>query len=197
MENQENEKIEDTENYLPEEMQEEDINEFESSEDITKYQEEIQELKSQLLRALADNDNIRKRSQRELEESSKYAVTAFARDIVSVSENLFRALDSIPAENIEEGSLLANLRGGVEMTFKELISTMEKHGIRRINPEGDKFDHNYHQAISQVEVPNVESGTVVQVLQAGYTIADRLLRPALVVVAKSSAPNSNSVDTQA
>lgn len=155
---------------------------------------ELAAMKDQALRALAEAENTRRRSERELADMSKYAVTGFARDLVGVLENLQRALDSIPDALRESQPAVANLAVGVEMTLKELLGVFAKQGIQRIDPMGEKFDHNVHQAVAQIESPGAEAGTVVQVLQAGYLIHDRLLRPAMVgVAAVPSAP----VDTQA
>jgi molecular chaperone GrpE len=157
---------------------------------------EIAALRDQSLRALAEAENIRRRAERELADMSKYAVTGFARDLVSVLENLQRAVDSIPAELKQAQPAVANLATGVEMTLQELLSIFARQGIKRIDPMGQKFDHNFHQAVAQIETPDAEPGTVVQVLQAGYVIHDRLLRPAMVGVAASTAP-AKQVDTQA
>jgi molecular chaperone GrpE len=148
---------------------------------------EIAALKDQALRALAETENTRRRAERELADMSKYAVTGFARDLVSVLENLQRAVDSIPAEMKEAQPAVANLAIGVEMTLKELLGVFNRQGIERLDPMGQKFDHNYHQAITQIDTPDAEAGTVVQVLQAGYKIHDRLLRPAMVGVASGVA----------
>lgn len=148
---------------------------------------EIAALKDQALRALAETENTRRRAERELADMSKYAVTGFARDLVSVLENLQRAVDSIPAEMKEAQPAVANLAIGVEMTLKELLGVFNRQGIERIDPMGQKFDHNLHQAIAQIDTPDAEAGTVVQVLQAGYKIHDRLLRPAMVGVASGVA----------
>ena len=153
---------------------------------------EIAAMKDQALRALAEAENTRRRSERELADMSKYAVTGFARDLVGVLENLQRALDNIPAEMKETQPAVANLATGVEMTLKELLGAFNKHGIQRIDPMGQKFDHNFHQAVAQIDTPDAEAGTVVQVLQAGYVIHDRLLRPAMVGVAAGGAKQVNT-----
>lgn len=156
---------------------------------IEEKEKEIVSLKDQALRALAEAENTRRRAERELADMSKYAVTGFARDLVSVLENLQRAVDSIPAELKESQPAVANLAVGIDMTLKELLGVFARQGIQRIDPIGQKFDHNFHQAVAQMEVPDAEAGTVVQVLQAGYVIHDRLLRPAMVgVAAAGSAP---------
>lgn len=154
---------------------------------IESKEAEIAALKDQALRALAETENTRRRAERELADMSKYAVTGFARDLVNVLENLQRAVDSIPAEMKEAQPAVANLAIGVEMTLKELLGVFNRQGIERLDPMGQKFDHNYHQAIAQIDTPDAEAGTVVQVLQAGYKIHDRLLRPAMVGVASGVA----------
>jgi molecular chaperone GrpE len=157
---------------------------------------ELAAMKDQALRALAEAENTRRRTERELADMSKYAVTSFARDLVGVIENLQRAVDSIPADLKASQPAVANLAVGVEMTLTELLGIFTRQGIQRIDPMGQKFDHNFHQAVAQIESPNAEAGTVVQVLQAGYVIHDRLLRPAMVAVAAASSPAS-VVDTKA
>lgn len=161
---------------------------------LEEKEKEIAALKDQALRAMAETENTRRRSERELADMSKYAVTGFARDLVNVLENLQRAVDSIPAELKESQPAVGNLATGVDMTLRELLNVFERQGIRRVDPMGQKFDHNLHQAVAQIETPDAPAGTVVQVLQAGYTIHDRLLRPAMVGVA-AGAPKQ--LDTQA
>jgi molecular chaperone GrpE len=143
-------------------------------------------LKDQLMRALADAENTRKRAQKEVDDAYKYAVGNFAKDLVAVLENLYRAEESIPAEEAEKNELFSNLYKGVEMTKNEFIRVFEKHGLKRINPMGEKFDHNLHQAVAQIPDAEHEEGTVVQVLQAGYILQDRLIQPAMVGVAKKA-----------
>lgn len=159
-------------------------------------EEEAAALKDQLLRAVAETENVRRRMQRDQEETAKYAITGFARDLVNVLENLQRATQSIPPEAREQNPMLKSLAEGVDMTMKELLSAFERNGIVRIDPMGQKFDHNLHQAVVQIEHSKAEPGTIVQVLQAGYMIHDRLLRPAMVGVAKASDAPKN-IDTQA
>lgn len=151
-------------------------------EQIDRLQEDLARARDQWMRAVAETENIRKRSQREQEETARYAVTSFARDMVSVLENLKRAAESIPAEARE--GVLKTLSEGVDLTLKELLGIFERHGIARIDPINQKFDHNLHQAVTQIERSDVPPGTVVQVVQAGYVIHDRLLRPAMVAVSK-------------
>lgn len=144
---------------------------------------EIAELKDKVLRAMAEVENMRRRASREKEDALNYAVTKFARDMLAVSDNLRRAIDSIPAQAREQEDV-KHVLAGIELTESELLNTFEKHKIKKIDAEGQKFDPNQHQAMFEVENPAVEPGTVLQVVQTGYAIADRLLRPAMVGVAK-------------
>lgn len=160
------------------------------------YEAKLAETKDQLLRAVAETENVRRRAARDVEETGKYAMSGFARDMITVAENLFLALNNIPEEARKEEGLLKTLSDGVDMTLRELLNAFEKHGIKRIDPLGEKFDHNRHQAVSQVEDPQKEPNTVLHVMQAGYVISDRLLRPAMVVVSKQGKPEQK-VDTQA
>jgi molecular chaperone GrpE len=145
---------------------------------------EIARLKDQLLRALAEIENTRRRAEREREDTARYAISAFARDILTVADNLRRALDNIPAHAREKDEMLNTLAVGVEATERELLAGFERHGLRKIEPLGEKFDHNFHQAMFEVADTGKPPGTIVQVMQAGYVLHGRLLRPALVGVAK-------------
>jgi molecular chaperone GrpE len=162
---------------------------------LENLQAEVAKLRDQWVRAVAETENVRKRGERDREETSKYAITAFAREMVSVLENLKRASEHIP-EEVRSDALLGKFAEGIDLTLKELLAIFERHHIRRIDPMGEKFDHNYHQAVVQVERPDLPSGTVVQVVQAGYVIHDRLLRPAMVAVSKQGEP-VKQVDTTA
>ena len=149
--------------------------------------EERDSLKDQLLRALADVENMRRRTERELESARKYAHTGFARDLVGAIDNLSRAIDAAPAANEAPSTeALSGLFTGLEMSWTEIQSTMERHGIRRVDPKGEKFDYNLHQAMFEVPSDAHEPGTVVEVVQHGYVLHDRLLRPAMVGVAKAA-----------
>jgi len=143
------------------------------------YEAKIAELNDKMLRVAADAQNVKRRAEIDVTNAKTYSIESFAKDLVSVLENLYRAADTIPAEE-----QFQNIKEGVEMTKKELLRAFERQQIRRIDPKGEAFDHNYHQAISQVPAPDVAPGTVVDVVQAGYVLKDRLLRPAMVVVAK-------------
>lgn len=163
---------------------------------LDEKESELATAKDQALRAMAETENTRRRAEREVADMNKYAITGFARDLVNVLENLQRATDAISPELRQSQPAVGNLATGVEMTLKELLSVFERHGIKRIDPLGEKFDHNYHQAVAQIESAEAAPGTVVQVLAAGYSIHDRLLRPAMVGVA-TSASGAATVDTQA
>lgn len=146
-------------------------------------------LKDKLLRALADVENMRRRTEREVETARKYSHTGFARDLVGAIDNLARAIDAAPAADDEAvGESVNALITGLEMSWTEIQSTMERHGIRRISPLGEKFDYNFHQAMFEMPHPDQPPGTVVEVVQHGYVLHDRLLRPAMVGVAKAADP---------
>lgn len=148
--------------------------------------EEHQELKDRLLRTLAEMENLRRRTQREIEDARKFAVTGFARDLLEVGDNLSRALASVPPEARQQSDFMKNLVLGVEMTERSLQNALEKHQVRRVEPQkGEKFDHKVHQAMFEVPTGDLPAGTIAEVIQGGYVIADRLLRPALVGVAKA------------
>jgi molecular chaperone GrpE len=149
---------------------------------------ELADTKERLLRALAETENLRRRSFRDLEEAHKYAITGFARELLEVADNLNRALDAVPPRARDEIDFVKNLADGVAMTEKALLACFERHNIAKVIPEiGERFDHNRHQAMFEVVTGDQAPGTVAQVLQPGYTLAERLLRPALVGVAKAPA----------
>ena len=159
---------------------------------IAALQEEVAALKDQLLRARAETENVRRRADRDRQDASAYAVTGFARDMLSVSDNLRRALDAMPDDVADEMKAFVE---GVEMTERELLNTMERYGIKKVEPEvGEKFDHKFHQAMFEVPTADYAPGSVMQVVATGYVIKDRLLRPAMVGVAKGEA---KAVDTEA
>ena len=150
-------------------------------------EEQVAEMKDRLLRTLAEMENLRGRTAREVEDTRKYAVTGFARDVLEVADNLGRALASVPQEARETDEAVKNLMLGVEMTQRSLLTALEKHKVRRVAPQkGDRFDPNLHQAMFEVPTDQHAPGTVAEVMQDGYVIADRLLRPALVGVAKAA-----------
>jgi len=164
---------------------------IENDKDESDIQPQEEELRDQLLRALADNENIRRRAKKDVQEASQFAITNFARDLLSVADNMNRALTSIPSEALEENEALVAIVNGVEMTARELESTLEKYKIKKIDPLGERFDYNFHQAMFETKDSNKEDGTIVEVLQPGYILGERLLRPAMVGVAKSKEDNAN------
>ena len=166
------------------------------AEKLKALEEENAKLRDQWVRAVAETDNVRKRAQRDQEEYSKYAVSGFARDLISVLENLKRATESIPLDARQQNELLKTLGEGVDLTLQELLGIFDRYGIKRIDPLHEKFDHNLHQAVVQVEQNDVPPGTVIQVVQAGYIIHDRLLQPAMVAVSKQG-DTQQKVDTTA
>ena len=143
-------------------------------------------LKDQLLRALADVENMSRRTERELETARRYGHTGFARDLVGAIDNLALALEAAPKdEAARTAEAIDGLVTGLEMSWKEIQATMERHGVRRISPQGEKFDYNFHQAMFEMPHPDHPPGTVVEVVQHGYVLHDRLLRPAMVGVSKA------------
>ncbi len=145
---------------------------------------ERDELKDKYLRLAAEMDNLRRRTARDVKDARSYSVSNFARDMLAVSDNLRRALDAIPAEDRQAEGGLNALAEGVEMTERSMLSALENHGVKKLEPIGEKFDPNFHQAMFEVPNPEVPNNTVVEVVQDGYVIGDRVLRPAMVGVAK-------------
>ena len=163
---------------------------------IAALETELADTRDRLLRALAETENVRRRAQREREDTQKYAVSGFARDLLATADNLRRALDSVPEAEIKDARL-RSLLDGVAATERELLSVFERHGLQRIDPKGERFDHNFHQAVFEAERPDAPAGTVIEVLQPGYVLHDRLLRPAMVGVAKAPAKSSEGTDDAA
>jgi len=149
----------------------------------TRQEEEIKELKDQILRTAAEMENLRRRTQKDVADARDFSISKFARDMLGVADNLRRALEHVPEEE-KENAGLKTLAEGVEMTERELLSALEKNGVSKIDPAGEKFDPNFHQAMFEVPNPEVPNNTVAQVVQVGYVIGSRVLRPAMVGVAK-------------
>lgn len=164
---------------------------------VVKLEAEVASLKDQLLRAMAETENTRRRAQRDREDASKFAVSSFAKELVSVADNLRRALDAVPAEGREQDEMLKGLAVGVEATERQLFAAFDRAGIKKIDPTGEPFDPNFHQVMFEIEHTGKAAGTVVQVLQPGYTIHGRLLREAMVGVAKGGDAGGQHVDTKA
>src|SRR5438132_2227918 len=149
---------------------------------------EAADARDKMLRTLAEMENLRKRTSREVADARIYGITGFARDILDIADNLQRALDAVPAEmKATADPALKAFIEGVELTERSLLNTLEKNGVKKFDPSGEKFDPNFQQAMYEVPDPSVPSGTVVQVVQAGFMIGERVLRPALVAVSKGGA----------
>ncbi|MGH6760710.1 MAG: nucleotide exchange factor GrpE [Phyllobacterium sp.] len=166
------------------EIADDDAAENEGPDLLAPLMAENSELKDQLLRLAAEMENLRKRTARDVHDARTYAVTNFAREMLSVSDNLRRALDAIPAESLATDAGVKSLAEGVEMTERALLNGLERHGVKKIDPVGEKFDPNFHQAMFEVPNPDTPNNTVVQVVQSGFVIGDRVLRPAMVGVSK-------------
>ena len=164
----------------------------------TALDRELADTRDRLLRTLAEMENMRKRTEREVADSRVYGITDFARDILTVADNMHRAMQALEDElRAKADDATKALLEGVELTERELMNVLEKHGVKRIEPLNQKFDPNRHQAMFEVEDPSVPSGTVVQVMQSGYLIGERVLRPAMVAVSKGgakAAPASSAND---
>jgi molecular chaperone GrpE len=161
-------------------------------------QDEVASLKDQRLRALAEAENIRRRADKEKADASQYAVTKFARDMLGIADNFARALAAVPA-NIRDAAdpQVKAVLDGVEATDRQLIQTLERYGVKPVDTSDGKFDPNLHQAIAEVPGNGKPAGAIVDVVQQGYTIGERLLRPAMVTVAKKDVPaQAASVDTK-
>jgi molecular chaperone GrpE len=160
----------------------------------TALEREHAEMKDRLLRTLAEMENLRRRTEREVTDARLYGVASFARDVLVVADNMRRALDAVPPEaRADEDAGMKSLVDGVELTERELLKALEKNGVRQFTPQGEKFDPNVHQAMYEVPDVSVPAGSIVQVVQPGYMIGERVLRPALVGVSKGGpkvAPNS-------
>jgi len=164
--------------------------------------EEIAELKDKLLRSLAENENQIRRARRDREDATKYAAANFARDMLMVADNIRRAMEAVPPEMDQESPAVKAFLEGIALTERELQTTLERHGIKKISPLGEKFSHDHHEAMFEVPTNEAEPGTVMQVVEDGYIIHDRLLRAARVGVAKALAPpgdeeGGHHVDTTA
>jgi len=172
-----------------ENVAQEQTNDAEASQDadpLTAMTAERDALKDQLLRALADTENMRRRSEREADTARKYGHTQFARDLVGAIDNLARALASAPEDKSSLDESVQSLLTGIELSWTEIQSAIEKHGVRQINPVGEKFDYNFHQAMFEVPTNDQPPGMVLEVVQHGYALHDRLLRPAMVGVSKAA-----------
>ncbi|MBL0403903.1 nucleotide exchange factor GrpE [Microvirga aerilata] len=152
---------------------------------IAVLEAEKADLKDKLLRLMADMENLRRRTEREVADARTYAVANFARDMLNVADNVRRAIESVPedARNTAEGAF-KGLIDGIDLTERDLLKTLERHGVKKLEPQGQKFDPNVHQAMFEIPNAEVPNGTVLQVVQSGYVIGERVLRPAMVGVSK-------------
>ena len=199
--NEENNKVEEqdletptseTTEQAPE--QEQETEEIETSEDIiAKLNEEITNLKDQRLRAIAELENFRKRAEKDQSDALKYGVSNFAKEIINISDNIERAQSSIP-EEAKNNETIKPVIEGIDLIAQSVVTTFEKIGIKKIESLNEKFDHNLHQAMMEIEKDDLEPGTIVQELIPGYTLHDRLLRPAMVGVSKKPKKNDDIAD---
>ena len=162
-----------------------------NSEIISDLEKKVSDLKDQLMRTLADGENLRKRTLKDVEHSKKYSHISFVKDLVSSVDNLQRALEAVPEDTSSLPEPIKNLIIGLEIIEKEIISTLENHNVKQIDPLGEKFDYNFHQAMFEVPTNDNEPGIVVQVSQKGYILHDRLVRPAMVGISKKIDENNN------
>jgi len=163
----------------------------EAVEELTPEQQ-VEELNDKLLRALAEAENVRRRAKRDKSDAAKYAITNFAREVLGVADNMKRAMASVDSEARKKDPALEQLMVGLEMTEREMLSTFERFGIKPIEAMGEKFDHNLHEAMFELDDTSKPAGTVMQVVEAGYVLNDRLLRPAKVGVSKGGPKEPNA-----
>ena len=189
----EKEKME-VEQFLDEEVEKEE--EEEEEEEDNDLEVKIKELKDQLMRTLADGENLRKRTLKEVEQAKKYSHISFVRDLVSSVDNLKRALDSIPEDKSNLSEPIKNLILGLEIVEKEIVTTLEKNNIKQISPLGEKFDYNFHQAMFEIPTNDCDPGLVVEVSQNGYLLYDRLVRPAMVGISKKIEEKKDNQETE-
>jgi molecular chaperone GrpE len=164
---------------------------------VVKLVKENEELKDRALRLAAEMENLRRRAARDVQDAKAYSIANFARDMLQVADNLDRALEAVPAEARQGGDAgFKALVEGVELTGRAMMTSLERHGVKKLDPKGERFDPNFHQAMFEVPDPSVPTGTVVQVVQTGYVIGERVLRPAMVGVAKGG-PKQAAADAPA
>jgi molecular chaperone GrpE len=166
---------------------------------LERLMKENEDLKDRSLRLAAEMENLRRRTARDVQDARSYAIANFARDMLSVSDNLRRGLDAISVEAREAGdATFKALFEGVDLTERSMLTALERHGVKKLDPQGEKFDPNFHQAMFEVPNPDVPANTVLQVVQSGYSIGDRVLRPAMVGVStggpKATTVNSNAAE---
>ena len=167
-------------------------NDISTEQTVENQNKQIKDLKDQLLRSLADGENLRKRTMKEIADAKKYSHISFVRDLVSSVDNLQRALEAVPDDKSQLSEPIKNLVIGLEIVEKEVLNTFEKHSLKQINPIGEKFDYNIHQAMFEVPTTDKDPGFVVEVSQKGYLLHDRLVRPAMVGISKK--PEEETTD---
>ena len=161
-----------------------------SEERIAALESELAQMKDQMLRALAEADNIRKRALKEREDAQKFAIIVFVRDMLDIADNFRRAMDAIPAEaKTGDDFLMKTLLEGIDAVERNMLRIFERHGIKKIEPLDQMFDPNFHEVMFEAPIPGKPAGTVIQLVEPGYTLNDRLLRPARVGVAKDDGTN--------
>lgn len=163
---------------------------------VKELEEEVASMKDKALRALAEAENTRRRAEKSQTDTAKFAISKFAKDLLEVSDNMRRAVEAIPKDQAEENDLIKNIIVGIEATEKSLIATFERNGIKKIEPTEGKFDPNLHEAMFETEDPSKKPGEIVQLIEPGFILNDRLLRPARVGVAKGSAGKAQNVDAE-
>ena len=163
---------------------------------IKRLETELAEAKDRYLRTAAEMENLRKRLERERADERKYAISRFVRDLTPVADNLGRALKAVTPQQRDDPSV-RSLLDGVELTERELLAALERNGVKRIVPKGEPFNPNFHQAVAEVPMEGAAPGSVIEVIEAGYVLEDRLIRPAMVVIAKATGSAGANVDTKA
>lgn len=164
---------------------------------IEKLAAENVEMKDRVLRTLAEMENLRRRTEKEIADAKTYGVTNLARDMIAFADNLRRAIESVPADAREADGNLKTLVEGLELTERDFLSRLARHGVKKLEPQGQKFDPNMHEALFEIPDPSVPNGTVMQVVEAGYSIGERCLRPAKVGVARGGPKAANGEDSGA
>ncbi len=170
------------------------IEEENNTDTISELEQKVLDLKDQLMRSLADGENLRKRTLKDIENSKKYSHISFVRDLVTSVDNFQRALKVIPEDKSSLPEPIKNLIIGLEIVEKEILTTLEKYNVKPVDPLGEKFDYNFHQAMFEVPTNDEEPGKVVEVSQKGYLLHDRLVRPAMVGISKKIDENQNDKD---
>ena len=171
------------------------IKEENNTDTVSELEQKVLDLKDQLMRALADGENLRKRTLKDIENSKKYSHISFVKDLITSVDNFQRALKAVPEDKSSLPEPIQNLIIGLEIVEKEICTTLEKHNVKLIDPLGEKFDYNFHQAMFEVPTNEEEPGKVVEVSQKGYVLHDRLVRPAMVGISKKIEENDNNKNT--